>query len=93
MSTMPSDISSTLAERHQTHGSFVENARIAQHLREFYRSCPGWYSLSEVQKEVLDANIGKDSRILSGNPNEPDHWRDKAGYSTLGFNWLTGGTL
>ena len=84
------DITTTLQQRQNTHGSFNENARIAQHLREFYRSCPGWHLLSEVQKEALDYNIGKDSRILSGNPNEPDHWRDKAGYSTLAEHWILG---
>jgi hypothetical protein len=33
----------------------------------------------------------KMSRILCGNPNEPDHWRDIAGYATLIENILVHG--
>ncbi len=75
-----------LGERGATHGEFADNARIGQHLRAYYRTQPGWLRLTDVQREALDYDIGKTSRILSGQGGYPDHWNDKAGYATLAAN-------
>lgn len=48
-------------------------------------------ALSSAQAEALEMIQHKIGRILSGNPNEPDHWRDIAGYATLVENILTTG--
>ncbi len=73
--------SDILAERQQTHGDFSENAVISQAIKDAIRG--GSSTLTSVQREALDYFAGKIARICSGNPNEPDHWRDIAGYATL----------
>ena len=82
---MSADIRTTLAERRKTHGDFSANAEISQKLKDVCRQTAGWGRLSYAQKEALDYHFGKIGRILSGNPDEPDHWRDIAGYSTLAY--------
>lgn len=85
-----SKIESTLAERGKTHGDFRENGRIMQQLKAIARTGVNWpgdidpeLPLSMEQREAIDMILHKVGRILSGNPNEPDHWRDIAGYATL----------
>lgn len=77
------NIEHTLAERLKTHGSFVENGRIMQALKDVARSGVNWDRLAPYQKEAIDMNLHKIGRILSGDPNCLDHWRDIAGYATL----------
>ena len=79
----------TLAKRGKTHGDFKENSEISQCLKEVLRSGKNWEDLSYPQKEALEMIFHKISRIVSGNPNEPDHWQDIAGYATLVENILT----
>ena len=38
--------------------------------------------------EALDHIAIKLSRIISGNPMEPDHWRDIQGYARLAELWI-----
>lgn len=47
------------------------------------RKTPNWDRLTPEQKESLDMTIHKIHRILTGDPNEVDHWRDIGGYSDL----------
>lgn len=72
-----------LHERGKTHGRFEDNARIAQHLRGFWRQQSTWASMPEIQREALDHIAGKIGRIFSGQSTFGDHWADVAGYSTL----------
>jgi hypothetical protein len=72
-----------LGERSITHGDFSANAAIAQKLKSVFRQSERWTSLSDVQQEALDLFALKLSRILSGDPNYPDHWADIAGYAQL----------
>ena len=41
-------------------------------------------------REALEMTAHKTARILTGEPSEPDHWLDKAGYYTLVANCLSG---
>lgn len=77
----PTDV--LLADRHKTHGSFMQNARHGQHLRDYFRGTPGWRAASVREREALDYLAGKLSRILSGQPGYADHWHDIAGYAEL----------
>lgn len=79
-------VEATLNDRGKTHGSFADNAFYAQELRTLFRQ--GHVGLTNVQREALDMIAGKISRILSGNPNEPDHWLDIEGYARLARNDL-----
>lgn len=72
-----------IAERGKTHGDFGANADTAQAIKSAIRSAPNWNALSGRQQEALDLIATKIGRIMSGNPNERDHWRDVSGYAEL----------
>src|SRR5687767_13780102 len=75
--------SAILNERSTTHGSFTDNAKYGQTLRLLFRQSKGWVHATTIQQEALDMIACKLSRILSGQPEFEDHWRDLAGYATL----------
>jgi hypothetical protein len=71
-----------LQEREKAHGDFERTAAVAQELKYVIRRYKS--NLSPQQREVMDQIASKMARILSGDPNEPDHWDDIAGYARLG---------
>lgn len=71
-----------LNEREKTHGSFATTAYVSQTLKYHYRANLRT-KLNSIQHEALDLIMMKVARILSGNPNEADHWADIAGYAKL----------
>jgi hypothetical protein len=72
-----------LSVREKTHGPYKLKCMIIQELKEVMRSHDTWDALTDVQKESLDMIVHKIGRILSGDPNFPDHWEDIAGYAKL----------
>lgn len=89
---MTQDVQSTLNDRAKTHGSFIDNGLIMQDLKLTMRNeGKNWGKLHPYQREALEMIQHKIGRVLSGNPDEPDHWRDIAGYATLVENILTTG--
>ena len=72
-----------ITERQKTHGSFNENARISQSLKENFRSSPNWGKLTDIEREAMDMIALKFSRILSGKSMEKQHWEDVVGYAAL----------
>lgn len=72
-----------IAERHTTHGDFADNARVSQGLKTIFHEEIDCKPISVEAAESLDMIALKLSRILSGRADEPDHWRDIAGYATL----------
>jgi hypothetical protein len=73
-----------LAERELTHGDFQATALIAQRFKDISKSTPNWgANLTDVQRESLEGIFTKIARILSGDPNHPDHWRDIEGGAHL----------
>lgn len=77
------DITKTLEERGQRYGSFNENSKIMQDLKERMRQTPNWRMLTSAQKEALDMVAHKIGRILGGDPNYHDSWHDIGGYAKL----------
>jgi hypothetical protein len=75
-----------LNERHKTHGDYYHNAATAQALKDEMRRGMNWKSLDDMQRETLEMVATKIGRILSGDPHEPDHWKDIAGYAQLIVN-------
>ena len=74
-----------LVARQRTHGDFRSNAEISQRIKKIFRDntvtvSPG---TSNVHLEALDIIALKLSRILSGQADYADHWRDIAGYAKL----------
>jgi hypothetical protein len=81
-----------LNEREKTHGPYERTARLSQMLKQVVgdgiAGSPGEFD--HVAMESLDMICSKLARILSGNPDEPDHWDDIAGYAKLVSENLTG---
>ncbi len=82
----------TLKARQERYGEFVENAAIAQNLKDELRTYKGWDGLSPDMKEALDMIQTKISRILSGNNEYPDNWHDIQGFAKLVENRLLTGS-
>ncbi len=76
-------IHNTLSERGNNYGSFEGHANITQTLKRAMTSAPKWGDLTDSQRESLDMVVHKIGRILNGNPNYIDSWRDIVGYSQL----------
>lgn len=81
--TPSDDVDSTIAERGNRYGKFKDGANIMQELKEVMRATPNWSNLSPSQREALEMIQHKIGRVLNGDPNYDDNWRDIAGYSTL----------
>jgi len=72
-----------LNEREKTHGNFDHTAKTTQMIKRLIRYAPAYMDTSEGQRESLDMIAVKLARIMCGDPHEPDHWRDIAGYALL----------
>lgn len=89
---MTTDISALLKERGKTHGDYAVHALITQDLKRVVTHHVGHLDrrLDDDMQETLDMIAHKIGRIIAGNPAEPDHWRDVAGYAQLVANRLEG---
>jgi hypothetical protein len=86
----PMGIDATLDERGKRYGSFVGHARITQDMKNTMKRTAGWQRLSATQVEALEMIAHKIGRILNGDPNYDDSWRDIGGYSELIVKELNG---
>ena len=77
-----------LDEREKTHGPFMATAAKAQQLKDAMRGGKNWDEMDDTQREALQMIASKIARILSGDYNETDHWRDIAGYASLAVQEL-----
>lgn len=78
------DIRRTLAARCESHGDFARVAQIAEALLAVKESAPNWRKLSPARRAALRQMAFKEARILCGDPDHEDHWRDIGGYAELG---------
>lgn len=85
-----SEINEVLRERGKRYGPFKGHAQITQMLKHDMRLCEGWNELIASQKEALEMIAHKIGRILNGDPNYDDSWRDIAGYAQLIVDQLNG---
>ncbi len=76
-------IEETLAERGSRYGSFTTHAEYAEWINNVYEESPGWKNMKPDAKEALRIIANKIGRILNGDPDYDDNWRDVAGYATL----------
>lgn len=78
-----------IAERHKTHGSFSDHARITQRLKrvirdELYKRHERQQDpLNDTQYESVDMILHKIGRIVAGEASFADHWDDIAGYAKI----------
>ena len=80
---MSTTIEATLAERGARYGTFADNARVAQEIKESLRTGPNWSVMTADQREALDMLAAKMSRIVTGDPQYLDNWHDIVGYTKL----------
>ncbi len=78
------EVMALLAERQKSHGRFNCTADMAQSTKRLWHNAIGWNNLNDIQAEALDSIAVKVSRILSGDANTAEHWKDIEGYSRLG---------
>jgi hypothetical protein len=84
-----------LEARKSRHGDFSIQSGIAQGFKEFIRGSNGgatsevvehmaarWPELGEPKREAIDMILHKIARIVAGDAEFDDHWRDIAGYAT-----------
>lgn len=84
MATVPETIDATIDKRAKEYGEYSKQAGLAQKIKAAIFSTPDLGSgFTPDMAESLDMIATKLSRILCGNPNNPDHWHDIAGYATL----------
>lgn len=75
-----------LVEREKPHGAFSETSALSQQLKQVIHGSKAYMHgrVSLQHKEALEMIAVKMARILNGDPYEPDHWLDIAGYANLG---------
>ena len=76
-------MSNLLNEREKTHGHYYNTATMTQEFKNIMHASINWPDLNVCQKESLEMIALKIARILNGDQDEPDHWRDIAGYAKL----------
>lgn len=76
-------IQNILEERQKTHGPFEDVARTAQQIKWVLTVHPNVVGMSDVKKEALAMIATKIARIVNGDSDNKDHWRDIAGYAQL----------
>ena len=76
-------LNQVLAERGERYGSFYDQSVLAMCLKELIRANDNWINLAPDQKNALDNILCKVARIINGDPDYEDNWRDIAGYATL----------
>lgn len=72
-----------IAERGTRYGEFKDGAAIMQQLKAVMKFAPKWQYIKPSQKEALEMIQHKIGRILNGDPDYDDNWKDIAGYATL----------
>ena len=79
------DINETLKERGARYGAFTDHARIVQRLKQVIAEELKRLDkyIEADQQEALDMIFHKIGRIIAGDPDYDDSWRDIAGYATL----------
>jgi len=86
------DLNQILTERGDRYGVFMDHARIAQAFKNYVRDTHGekFDSMAFDQKESLEMIFHKIARVLNGDPDYSDSWRDIAGYAALVADRLDG---
>lgn len=85
-----SEIDNTLKERGSRYGEFKEHASYSQRMKEVMQmNNQKWHRLAYYQKEALEMIAHKIGRIINGDPDYDDSWRDICGYSQLVLDRLS----
>lgn len=87
-----SDINQILDQRHSTYGTFLGQASLSQDIKKVIneRLKGKADKFSPDQLEALSMFAHKIARVVNGDPNYVDSWRDIAGYAQLIVDRLEG---
>lgn len=87
------DVAATLEQRGKRYGAFSNHAKLSQGLLKllYGHADEQGTELSDVHKEALNIICNKLGRIVNGDPNYYDSWKDIAGYATLVEQYVTKG--
>ncbi|CUU91904.1 hypothetical protein [Campylobacter hyointestinalis] len=77
------NIDEVLKDRSKTHGDYKQVSKLTIEFLSILISSPNWEFLSDTQKTGLIMVLHKITRILCGNKNEIDHYKDILGYTKL----------
>lgn len=85
-------IDETLNERGNRYGTFKGHSELSQSLLRCirYHATMNDKNLSDVHTEALTMICHKIARIVNGDPDYDDSWRDIAGYATLVVKEING---
>jgi hypothetical protein len=85
-------VGTVLDERGARYGKFVDQARVAQQLKNVAHTFAAQQgkTFDVDQAEAIDMIFSKLARILNGDPHYADSWIDIAGYAKLVANRLEG---
>jgi hypothetical protein len=85
-------IDDILDERGKKYGSYLEQTKIREQLTRVMDGAlrDRKKTMESDQNDALIMIAVKISRIVNGDPNYPDNWRDIAGYATLVADRLEG---
>jgi len=92
ITTAITDIDDVLKERGNRYGQFQDHAALSQKLKAVMiaHDADKYDKMAPDQREALEMIAHKQARILNGDPDYADSWRDIAGYATLVANRLEG---
>ena len=85
-------VDNVVDERAITYGKFEELAEVSQRFKDslhYFLITRNKY-LAPDQQEAMELIITKLARIINGNSDYPDNWKDIAGYATLVADRLEG---
>ena len=87
-----SKIDEILDDRNKKYGSYIDQAQIACALRQVVHRAlvERQNGLAADQMDAIVMVFCKVSRIVNGDPDYADNWRDIAGYATLVADRLEG---
>lgn len=88
----PATLDQDLQERLGRYGRFDGHAKISQALKRALETACAETGvvLADDQREALSMVMHKVARIINGDPNYSDNWKDIAGYATLVHDRLEG---
>lgn len=87
---MSADIKKTLDQRGGRYGRFTNNALTTEQLIGCLDDHDAWAEMEPYQREALRMICHKMARIICGDPDYDDSWRDIAGYASLVVENLNG---
>lgn len=79
-----------LVERGKRYGNYLEQTKISSALTDVLVESAGDKHLQTDQEDALFMICVKIARIINGDPDYADNWRDIAGYATLVAERLEG---